>query len=106
MWENFLLKESVPASWYSVKTSKKPNQTSTDHPLGIFGVSTEEGQRGTAEQVSETAQAEKKDESPKETQEEKVPDVNDPRMQNLKHFKLLLGDIPQFLMPIFQGEFM
>ena len=124
MWENFLMKDSMPNAWYAFKMAKKNKTAAADHPLGIFGVdATQEdtavttatppqsstGQQGeTSSSLAASAQ-DNKEASPttnqekEKTPEEKVPDANDPRMQNIKHFKLLLGDIPQFLMPVFQG---
>ncbi|ORY95778.1 hypothetical protein BCR43DRAFT_557706 [Syncephalastrum racemosum] len=126
LWENFLLKEFLPPAWYAFKPPKKNPGNAADHPLGIFGVdqaatSPAEGTSGGAsapapasdasgaaaaaaaaapESVSPAPES-KKEEAEKE--EDKTPDANDPRMQNIKHFKLLFGDIPQFLMPMFQG---
>lgn len=109
MWENFLLKESIPNSWYSFKSAKKQSISGSSHPLGIFGVSTDDPTSPPAV----TATTEEPSSSSKETtaatdeskdKSEKTPDASDPRIQNVKHFKLLLGDIPQFLMPMFQGN--
>ncbi|KAI9270590.1 hypothetical protein BDA99DRAFT_478483 [Phascolomyces articulosus] len=108
MWENFLLKDSMPSSWYAFKMAKKNKTTVADHPLGIFGVDTTQEdtpQPEVQEEASSSSATDKEVQSgeQKDKAEEKVPDANDPRMQNIKHFKLLLGDIPQFLMPVFQG---
>ena len=105
MWENFLLKESIPSSWYTLKSAKKHSISGSNHPLGIFGVSAEDptsppAATTTTEQPSSSSSS--KDES--KDKAENAPDASDPRIQNVKHFKLLLGDIPQFLMPMFQGN--
>lgn len=121
LWENFLLKEFLPPAWYAFKPPKKNTGTTADHPLGIFGVDqaaaspAEGGSSGgdtsaaapdasgsrTAPESASPAPEAKKDDMEKE--QDSTPDANDPRMQNIKHFKLLFGDIPQFLMPMFQG---
>ena len=127
MWENFLLKDSMPNAWYAFKMAKKNKTTTADHPLGIFGVDaaqedttattvaprqispSQQGEASSSSPSAAPAQRDNKeassttDQEKEKAPEEKVPDANDPRMQNIKHFKLLLGDIPQFLMPVFQG---
>ncbi|KAI9321546.1 hypothetical protein BX666DRAFT_2072991 [Dichotomocladium elegans] len=101
MWENFLLKDCTPNSWYSFNSTKKTSVPGTNHPLGIFGVEVDETSPMTSDEPSSPKQGASTD--VKENAEEKTPDTSDPRIVNIKHFKLLLGDIPQFLMPIFQG---
>ncbi|KAI8145482.1 hypothetical protein BJV82DRAFT_39092 [Fennellomyces sp. T-0311] len=104
MWENFLLKDSMPSSWYAFKATKKSTNAAVDHPLGIFGVDTaQEDEQPVSSEGASSSPAKEATPSGDTKPEEKVPDANDPRMQNIKHFKLLLGDIPQFLMPVFQG---
>lgn len=97
------MKESMPASWYSMKYTRKGTNTNSEHSLSAFGVDPEQND---ASQVrnEQTAAPAASETSGNEEKPEKVPDADDPRMQNLKHFKLLLGDIPQFLMPVFQGK--
>lgn len=108
MWENFLLKESIPNSWYSFKSAKKHSISGSNHPLGIFGVSADDpsspaaGAAASSEEPSSSSKETTTDES--KDKAEKTPEASDPRIQNVKHFKLLLGDIPQFLMPMFQGN--
>lgn len=111
MWENFVLKESIPNSWYSFKSAKKQSISGSNHPLGIFGVSADDpsspaaGAATSSEEPSSSSSKEgaaTTDES--KDKAEKTPEASDPRIQNVKHFKLLLGDIPQFLMPMFQGN--
>ncbi|KAI8978993.1 hypothetical protein BDB01DRAFT_852215 [Pilobolus umbonatus] len=96
-WENLLLKEGLPPAWYAFKYNasqssslalKKSTVGSLDHALGIYNSTT-----------NDPTQVES---SPIEDSEE-VPSAKDPRMLNLKYFKLLLTEIPQLLLPIFQG---
>ncbi|KAG2231174.1 hypothetical protein INT48_002955 [Thamnidium elegans] len=108
-WENLLLKEALPASWYAVKpisaatassTLKKGLTSITEHPLGIYSTNT-------ATEVSGESSSSTVDVSitnnGNANATEKAPSAKDPRMVNIKHFKLLLTEVPQLLMPIFQG---
>lgn len=112
MWENFLLKESIPSSWYSFKSAKKHSISGSNHPLGIFGVSADDPTSPAAAAAASSEEPSSSSSSKEVTaatddskdKAEKTPDASDPRIQNVKHFKLLLGDIPQFLMPMFQGN--
>ncbi|KAI8637213.1 hypothetical protein BD408DRAFT_447787 [Parasitella parasitica] len=119
VWENILLKEALPPAWYAVKSSSAANALSalkkgpasmTEHPLGIYSAnahteaSTATGAEDAATSSSSTeAPACTEKEASKKNDEGKAPPVKDPRMVNIKHFKILLTEVPQLLMPIFQG---
>ncbi|GAN06879.1 conserved hypothetical protein [Mucor ambiguus] len=115
VWENLLLKEALPPAWYAAKSSsstnalgalKKGPASMAEHPLGIYSTNTQtEVSASTtvgAEEAAASSSA-KQDEASKDKADEKAPPAKDPRMVNIKHFKLLLGEIPQLLVPIFQG---
>lgn len=105
VWENLLLKDALPPSWYACKStsivpssSLKKNPTSiTEHPLGIYSASTPEINTVPVNEESSTKA------TTTAASTEKIPPAKDPRMVNIKHFKLLLTEVPQLLMPIFQG---
>ncbi|CAO3595638.1 unnamed protein product [Absidia cylindrospora] len=104
VWENILLRESVPKSWYNFKSTKKSGNTRSDNPLGISGF---DSNRTTDESTSTAAPSSSNPNTSTtndmDTTEEKEPDAKDPRIINTKHFKMFLGEIPQALTPIFQG---
>ncbi|EIE81892.1 hypothetical protein RO3G_06597 [Rhizopus delemar RA 99-880] len=100
VWENLLFKEAIPPAWYAFKhttpssPSLRKNITSTsEHPLGIYNTNTdansEENSPGGTSGNNNTSQ-------------ESVPPGKDPRMLNIKHFKLIVNEIPQLVMPVFQ----
>ncbi|KAI8081696.1 uncharacterized protein BX664DRAFT_376387, partial [Halteromyces radiatus] len=94
VWENILLRESVPKSWYNFKSAKKSSNIRIDNPLGISDATTTTITSDTQPSSATTEM---------DTNEEKEPDAKDPRVINTKHFKMFLGEIPQALTPIFQG---
>lgn len=95
IWENLLFKEALPPAWYAFKhvTPNNPalrkNLTSTtsEHPLGIYSTSETNPEEG----------------SPTGAKEE-VPNAKDARMLNIMYFKLIISEVPQLVMPIFQGK--
>ncbi|KAI9282595.1 hypothetical protein BY458DRAFT_552211 [Sporodiniella umbellata] len=97
VWENLLFKETLPPSWYAFKHAipnvpplRKNLVSTSEHPLGIYSTSSEtNAEEGGASSSSSEAQ-------------EVVPPAKDPRMLNIKHFKLVVNEIPQLIMPIFQ----
>ncbi|KAK4518814.1 ribosomal RNA biogenesis protein rrp5 [Mucor velutinosus] len=118
VWENILLKEALPPAWYAVKSSSfanglgalKMNPASlAEHPLGIYSTNTPTEASATtsastaagAEEVASSSA--KQDEASKDKMDENAPSAKDPRMVNIKHFKILLGEIPQLLVPVFQA---
>lgn len=125
VWENLLLKEALPPAWYAVKSSsstnalgalKKGPASMAEHPLGIYSANTQteassatpaSTATGTEEEAAAAAatafSSAKPDEASKDKADQETPSAKDPRMVNIKHFKILLGEIPQLLMPIFQG---
>lgn len=122
VWENLLLKEALPPAWYAVKSSSSANALGalkkgltsiTDHPLGIYSTNAQTEtsastttdaapEASTASSSSANAPSTKKDEASQDNDEKTLP-AKDPRMVNIKHFKILLTEVPQSLMPIFQG---
>ncbi|GAA5813130.1 hypothetical protein MFLAVUS_006599 [Mucor flavus] len=106
-WENLLLKEALPASWYAVKptsattasTLKKDLTSITEHPLGIYSTNTSTEASGESSSTMDVSTVN----NDQDSATEKTPSAKDPRMVNIKHFKLLLTEVPQLLMPIFQG---
>jgi E3 ubiquitin-protein ligase HUWE1 len=136
VWENLLLKDALPPSWYAFKpvnasALKKGVLSSTsEHPLGIYNTGPSDNSHAntpdesgssapnistseTVEEADAPVAAEAADRnavpgavaSTSSDDSEKAPPAKDPRMSNIKHFKLLLTEIPQLLMPIFQGIF-
>lgn len=105
VWEDLLLKEALPAGWYAVKgtsnaSSLKKNPSSvTEHPLGIYSTSSVPETTSTP---GESSSAPANEDSNQPTTQ-KIPSAKDPRMLNIKHFKILLTEVPQLLVPIFQG---
>ncbi|CAO3635514.1 unnamed protein product [Mucor hiemalis] len=105
IWEDLLLKEALPSGWYAVKgttnsSSLKKNPTSiTEHPLGIYSTNSAPETLSTPGESSSTPANEESN----QTSAQKVPPAKDPRMLNIKHFKILLTEVPQLLTPIFQG---
>ncbi|KAI8368284.1 uncharacterized protein BYT42DRAFT_522115 [Radiomyces spectabilis] len=93
VWETILLRESVPKSWYQFKPAKKGvNNLSTENPLGIS--SGGDAQSSTSEPSASSSLTDKKQDT---------PDAKDPRIMNIKHFKLFFSETPPALMPVFQG---
>ncbi|RCI05196.1 hypothetical protein CU098_002474, partial [Rhizopus stolonifer] len=94
VWENILFKEALPSDWYHAKSlsgsnaaSKKGASSTSEHPLGIHSTSSIE---------------DKTDEEKDKSSGDQVPPAKDPRMMNIKHFKILLTEIAQLVMPMFQ----
>jgi E3 ubiquitin-protein ligase HUWE1 len=128
VWENLLLKEALPPAWYAVKSSaanataalKKGPSSMTEHPLGIYSTNTQTEVSATTS-TPNSAGVEEDSFNPSSSSttapphsttteneasknnDEKAPSAKDPRMVNIKHFKILLTEVPQLLMPIFQG---
>ncbi|KAI7908284.1 uncharacterized protein BX663DRAFT_482482 [Cokeromyces recurvatus] len=93
VWETYLLKEELPDDWYNFKapsaTTRNDTTKTTDHGL-VEDNSSMNNLNGTSKNAFGTTF-------------EKIISPKDPRIINIKHFKILLKDIPQLLMSIFQG---
>lgn len=123
VWENLLLKEALPPAWYAFKASfntanpsRRVTSSMNEHPLGIYSTSTNISpveanttDVDTAAAVSTTssgnanATTSTSDVAATTKQADKAPSAKDPRMINIKHFKVLLTEVSQLLVPIFQG---
>jgi E3 ubiquitin-protein ligase HUWE1 len=106
VWENILLRESVPKSWYNFKQAKKSGSSRSDNPLGISVIDTTRPTDTVSGSTPSNDTSNPAASAPTDTNanEDKEPDANDSRALNTKHFKMFLGDIPQALTPIFQGK--
>ncbi|KAI8364986.1 hypothetical protein EDC96DRAFT_443776, partial [Choanephora cucurbitarum] len=99
VWEGLLLKEGLPSDWYNAKSLsasnlKKGTSSNSEHPLGI--------RRGPTALLPESASLPSEEGNEEKTVSEKVPSAKDPRMMNIKHFKIFLNEIPQLLTPMLQ----
>ncbi|CAO3607400.1 unnamed protein product [Cunninghamella blakesleeana] len=112
VWENILLRESVPKSWYTFKTTKKTGGVRNENPLGISGFDSnrngDEDNSNTPGTTSATNTNSNNNNATSssngtETNDDKEPDPKDPRLINTKYFKMFLGEISQGITPIFQG---
>lgn len=125
VWENLMLKEALPPAWYAFKATfdntnpgRRPTNSISDHPLGIYSTSmnpppmeantsgveatdVSTTSSGVADATATTSTSDGATAAIKAT--DKVPSAKDPRMINIKHFKVLLNEVAQFLVPVFQG---
>lgn len=103
-WETVLLKKALPPSWYAAKSAastnsngfKKTLTSMSEHPLGIYSA-TSQPETSASQTSPENASNTDKSEI------DKVPSLKDPRMVNIKHFRILLTEFPQLIVPILQG---
>ncbi|ORX50832.1 hypothetical protein DM01DRAFT_1090162 [Hesseltinella vesiculosa] len=101
VWENILLRESVPKSWYNFKSTKKPD-SQTDNPLGITGVDGHRQSMDGSPAADSTTALTSSSAAPPTSDADKDLDSKDPRIVNIKHFKIYLTEIPLALTPFFQ----
>jgi E3 ubiquitin-protein ligase HUWE1 len=113
VWENLLLKEALPPAWYAFKASfntsnpsRRVTNSMSEHPLGIYSTltNTVETNADPAVEASTAVSGDANiDASTTDKQADKAPSSKDPRMINIRHFKVLLTEVAQLLVPIFQG---
>ncbi|KAK9767472.1 E3 ubiquitin-protein ligase tom1, partial [Basidiobolus ranarum] len=99
VWENIILKNTVPKEWYTVK--KKSKKDGSD-PTGQISNERDSTQIGdTPRNVDDYS-----DDIPKvnnESVEAEFDAAEYPKVQNTKYFKFLASQIPTCLTPLFQG---
>ncbi|KAI7881687.1 hypothetical protein K492DRAFT_194128 [Lichtheimia hyalospora FSU 10163] len=100
MWENFLLKESVPSHWYNFNHDKgNEKHASTLHlVLGRNGNNHASNSRRVSNDENNRVGDSQSDLSGKEN-----IDAKDPRIQNLRYFKLFLGEMTHSIMVLLQS---
>lgn len=102
MWENFLLKESVPSYWYNFSQEKRNEKPalSSHLALGNNGSNHASSSCGAHnDENSKTSDSHHGDLSGKEN-----IDAKDPRIQNLRLFKLFLGETTHSIMVLLQSK--
>lgn len=102
MWENFLLKESVPSHWYNF-TQDKANDKSASASHLALGSNGNRHASNSSNGVSNDENNKTGDSHGDLSGKENI-DAKDPRIQNLRYFKLFLGETTHSIMVLLQGK--